>query len=372
MSTTPGTTPGGKKRGRKPKNAQTPVQTQQTFASQQSFDSNEAEYVEEFMEDSGEDIVINDPPKRGRKKRVHSDDEALNDSDRSDDLDMVEEPRSKYKKRKGGPRGPYGEPKNKRDGVFHGLYFTLSGTLTLKRADFEKLIESYGGNILASVSRRVSYMVTSPEDAAILTAKVRRAQELQVTVVSEQFIHDSISAQHLPDPEPYKLNLAAVGHSSSKMRGRPPRSKSSYQPQQTYMDTFDIHDSVSEDNNNSNSSYVDYDDNDSVEMEPPVPQRPQTPQSNTSAARGSDFVFTQYVPPTPISTPNTSSSITAQNFSYGLTTPSSIGGQWDKIPTKKSSCYNFTYRRIKPTAANGAYVCRRKISIYWEGPSVMS
>ena len=68
------------------------------------------------------------------------------------------------------------------DDRFAGLTFVLTGTLpTMKRDDAKALIESFGGKVSGSVSKKTNYVVAG-EDAG---SKLTKAQELGITVLSE-------------------------------------------------------------------------------------------------------------------------------------------------------------------------------------------
>ena len=68
------------------------------------------------------------------------------------------------------------------DDRFAGLTFVLTGTLsTMKRDEAKKLIESYGGKVSGSVSKKTSFVVAG-EDAG---SKLTKAQELGIEVISE-------------------------------------------------------------------------------------------------------------------------------------------------------------------------------------------
>ncbi len=68
------------------------------------------------------------------------------------------------------------------DDRFAGLTFVLTGTLpTMKRDEAKALIESYGGKVSGSVSKKTNYVVAG-EDAG---SKLTKAQELGIAVLSE-------------------------------------------------------------------------------------------------------------------------------------------------------------------------------------------
>ncbi len=68
------------------------------------------------------------------------------------------------------------------DERFKGLTFVLTGTLpTLKRDEAKKIIESFGGKVSGSVSKKTSFVVAGEEAGS----KLVKAQELGITVLSE-------------------------------------------------------------------------------------------------------------------------------------------------------------------------------------------
>jgi DNA ligase (NAD+) len=79
------------------------------------------------------------------------------------------------------------ESKRKKGGPLAGLTFVLTGTLpTLSREDATRLIESAGGKVSGSVSRKTSYVVAG-EDAG---SKLDKARSLGVAVIGERRLLD--------------------------------------------------------------------------------------------------------------------------------------------------------------------------------------
>lgn len=73
------------------------------------------------------------------------------------------------------------------DNRFAGVTFVLTGTLpTMKRDDAKALIESFGGKVSGSVSKKTGYVVAGEEAGSKLT----KAQELGVKIISEEELLD--------------------------------------------------------------------------------------------------------------------------------------------------------------------------------------
>jgi DNA ligase (NAD+) len=72
--------------------------------------------------------------------------------------------------------------KRKRSAKLEGLTFVLTGTLpTLTREDAKERIETAGGRVSASVSKKTSYVVAG-DDAG---SKLDKARDLKVPVIGE-------------------------------------------------------------------------------------------------------------------------------------------------------------------------------------------
>ncbi len=68
------------------------------------------------------------------------------------------------------------------DNRFEGMIFVLTGTLeTLKRDEAKKIIESFGGKVSGSVSKKTTFVVAGEEAGS----KLEKAQSLGVNVLSE-------------------------------------------------------------------------------------------------------------------------------------------------------------------------------------------
>jgi DNA ligase (NAD+) len=77
-------------------------------------------------------------------------------------------------------------------GPLEGLTFVLTGTLpTLSRDDAKRLIESAGGKVSGSVSKKTSYVVAGDEAGSKLT----KAQELGIRVVTEEGLLELLQAK---------------------------------------------------------------------------------------------------------------------------------------------------------------------------------
>lgn len=84
------------------------------------------------------------------------------------------------------------EKKSTGDARFSGMTFVLTGTLpNLKRDEAKALIESCGGKVSGSVSKKTTYVVAG-EDAG---SKLTKAQELGIEILSEQELLDKIHAE---------------------------------------------------------------------------------------------------------------------------------------------------------------------------------
>jgi DNA ligase (NAD+) len=92
--------------------------------------------------------------------------------------------------RAAGVEWPEGAPQREAAGKLHGLTFVLTGTLpTLSREDAKDLIESHGGKVAGSVSKKTSYVVAGDDPGS----KIERAGEFGVPVIDEQQLKATIN-----------------------------------------------------------------------------------------------------------------------------------------------------------------------------------
>lgn len=73
--------------------------------------------------------------------------------------------------------------------IFEGLTFVLTGTLSkYTRKEAENIIESLGGKISSSVSKKTSYVIAGEEAGS----KLKKAQELKVKIISEKEFEEMV------------------------------------------------------------------------------------------------------------------------------------------------------------------------------------
>jgi hypothetical protein len=102
--------------------------------------------------------------------------------------------------------------------MLKGLTVCCSGTLSVTRTEFEKLIKKHGGSTSASVTGKTTHLVTTPEEFTSETTKVKKAKHTGVPIVSEDFINDSILQKSLANASDYSLDNPSPQKSSKKQK----------------------------------------------------------------------------------------------------------------------------------------------------------
>ncbi len=76
-----------------------------------------------------------------------------------------------------------------KDRRFEGMTFVLTGTLpTLTREQASALIESFGGHVAGSVSKKTTFVLAG-EDAG---SKLAKAQDIGIKIISEEELMDML------------------------------------------------------------------------------------------------------------------------------------------------------------------------------------
>ena len=77
----------------------------------------------------------------------------------------------------------------KKDGVFSGKVFVLTGTLpTLTRSEASKIITDNGGKVSSSVSKKTDFVLAGEEAGS----KLDKANQLGITVISEEDLRNMV------------------------------------------------------------------------------------------------------------------------------------------------------------------------------------
>ena len=76
------------------------------------------------------------------------------------------------------------DPYQEKDNSIKGMTFVITGTLSIRRYEFRKLIEESGGELAGVVTKQIDYLIVG--DKGIGTVKYRKAQSLNIPIVSEE------------------------------------------------------------------------------------------------------------------------------------------------------------------------------------------
>ena len=76
-----------------------------------------------------------------------------------------------------------GNKQEKTDNRLEGIIFVLTGTLpTLSRTEASEMIESLGGKVSSSVSKKTTYLLAGEEAGS----KLAKAEELGIPILDEE------------------------------------------------------------------------------------------------------------------------------------------------------------------------------------------
>lgn len=72
-----------------------------------------------------------------------------------------------------------------------GLKFCITGTLTHKRSELQKMVKSNGGIIQSNVSKETNYLITNDTESS--SSKFKKAKELNISIITEQMFFELIA-----------------------------------------------------------------------------------------------------------------------------------------------------------------------------------
>jgi len=70
-----------------------------------------------------------------------------------------------------------------KDSNISGLKFCITGSLSMKRSDLQKIIKQNGGEAVSSVSSKTDYVITN--DTESTSSKFVKAKELNIPIINE-------------------------------------------------------------------------------------------------------------------------------------------------------------------------------------------
>jgi DNA ligase (NAD+) len=72
----------------------------------------------------------------------------------------------------------------KKDTKISGKKFCITGTLTMKRSDLQKMIKANSGVAVSSVTKATDYLITNDTESS--SSKFKKAQELKIPIINEE------------------------------------------------------------------------------------------------------------------------------------------------------------------------------------------
>jgi len=98
--------------------------------------------------------------------------------------------------------------------LFEDVVFSLDGELSKTPDELEKLIEAHGGSVTKTITAKVTHLITTDDDFEKPSAKVKSATTKGITILNENFIHDSIAKGEKAEEENY--NIASKNKGGAK------------------------------------------------------------------------------------------------------------------------------------------------------------
>ncbi|CAK0799263.1 unnamed protein product [Prorocentrum cordatum] len=89
--------------------------------------------------------------------------------------------------------------------VFKGQTFALSGKLALPRKEYEETIRKHGGDVAASVTTAVTFLISTEDDVKAVSQKVATALGRKLPVVQEGFVGACVTAKRLLEPGKFAI-----------------------------------------------------------------------------------------------------------------------------------------------------------------------
>lgn len=70
------------------------------------------------------------------------------------------------------------------EGEISGLKFCITGTLSMKRSELQKIVKQNGGIVQSGVSKETNYLITNDTESS--SSKFKKAQQLNIPIISEE------------------------------------------------------------------------------------------------------------------------------------------------------------------------------------------
>eukprot|EP01084_Bolivina_argentea_P031903 59014_1 len=93
--------------------------------------------------------------------------------------------------------------------IFYGYSFLFSGQFSGKRNNLETLISNNGGIVkhTSHISENIDFVIVRNDNAIITTNKCKKAKKLNIPIIIEDFIYDSIEQNKLQNPQDYIVEI---------------------------------------------------------------------------------------------------------------------------------------------------------------------